>query len=405
MLRKNILAYYGANFLLIIAQSLPHAILTPLLLSKGLSLSEILLVQTFFSFCVLVAEYPSGVLADLMSRKNLFLISNVFLIASFSLVLFLDSFVFMLLAWGLYGLYSACSSGTIEASLITDIKENKKDLSKFLAKNNQITYLGMIIGSSLGSFLYLKVHAMLYIVGIFLIMLCALTIIVYFKEKEGDFKSQKSLKLLKEQVKGSLKELKDNPKLKILLVGHLITPVFFMSHFQMWQAYFLKQGVKEQYLFMFYTAFQVISILIHFLKAKNYSQKIALSSLLVLLGVSPLLLMNIPYLFIGVYALMVAFFTYMSYCLGYQFSKFVSKNNISSLSSLLSSCVRVVSVLILSLSSLELRYFSPLTIITMHFALTLIILFFFLYKANLLSEFALRLQPFSDFYSNIIAMI
>ncbi|WRD47086.1 MFS transporter [Helicobacter pylori] len=386
MLRKNILAYYGANFLLIIAQSLPHAILTPLLLSKGLSLSEILLVQTFFSFCVLVAEYPSGVLADLMSRKNLFLVSNVFLIASFSCVLFFDSFILMLLAWGLYGLYSACSSGTIEASLITDIKENKKDLSKFLAKNNQITYLGMIIGSSLGSFLYLKVHAMLYIVGIFLIMLCALTIIIYFKEKEADFKSQKSLKLLKEQVKGSLKELKDNPKLKILLVGHLITPIFFMSHFQMWQAYFLKQGVKERYLFMFYIAFQVISILIHFLKAKNYSQKIALSSLVVLLGVSPLLLSNIPYCFIGVYALMVAFFTYMSYCLGYQFSKFVSKNNISSLSSLLSSCVRVVSVLILSLSSLELRYFSPLTIITMHFALTLIALFFFLYKAKPFDE-------------------
>ncbi|WRE82316.1 MFS transporter [Helicobacter pylori] len=362
------------------------AVCSPLLLSKGLSLSEILLVQTFFSFCVLVAEYPSGVLADLMSRKNLFLVSNAFLIASFSLVLFFDSFILMLLAWGLYGLYSTCSSGTIEASLITDIKENKKDLSKFLAKNNQITYLGMIIGSSLGSFLYLKVHAMLYIVGIFLIMLCALTIIFYFKEKEGDFKSQKSLKLLKEQVKGSLKELKDNPKLKILLVGHLITPIFFMSHFQMWQAYFLKQGIKEQYLFMFYIAFQVISILIHFLKASSYSQKIAMSSLVVLLGVSPLLLSNIPYCFIGVYALMVAFFAYMSYCLGYQFSKFVSKNNISSLSSLLSSCVRVVSVLILSLSSLELRYFSPLTIITMHFSLTLLILFFFLYKAKPFDE-------------------
>ncbi|WP_187949951.1 HP1165 family MFS efflux transporter [Helicobacter pylori] len=387
MLRKNISAYYGANFLLIIAQSLPHAILTPLLLSKGLSLSEILLVQTFFSFCVLVAEYPSGVLADLMSRKNLFLVSNVFLIASFSFVLFFDSFILMLLAWGLYGLYSACSSGTIEASLITDIKENQKDLlSRFLAKNNQIAYLGMIIGSSLGSFLYLKIHAMLYIVGIFLIMLCALTIVIYFKEKEGDFKSQKSLKLLKEQVKGSLKELKDNPKLKILLVGHLITPIFFMSHFQMWQAYFLKQGVKEQYLFVFYIAFQVISILIHFLKASSYSQKIALSSLVVLLSVSPLLLSNIPYCFIGVYAFMVAFFTYMSYCLGYQFSKFVSKNNISSLSSLSSSCVRVVSVLVLSLSSLELRYFSPLTIITMHFTLTLIILFFFLYRAKPFDE-------------------
>ncbi|GAA7384341.1 hypothetical protein HpCK91_13840 [Helicobacter pylori] len=113
-------------------------------------MSEILLVQTFFSFCVLVAEYPSGVLADLMSRKNLFLVSNAFLIASFSFVLFFDSFIFMLVAWGLYGLYSACSSGTIEASLITGIKENKKDLSRFLAKNNQIAYLGMIIGKFFG---------------------------------------------------------------------------------------------------------------------------------------------------------------------------------------------------------------------------------------------------------------
>ncbi|WP_104748079.1 HP1165 family MFS efflux transporter [Helicobacter cetorum] len=381
-LRKNILAFCGANFLLTIAQGLPHAILTPLLLSKGLSLSEILLMQSFFSFCVLVAEYPSGVLADLMSRKNLFLISNVFLIASFSFVLFFDSFTLMLLAWGLYGLYSACSSGTIEATLITDIKENKKDLSKFLARNNQIVYLSMIIGSSVGSFLYAKVHAMMYVVAIFLVLLCMLAVIFYFKESKMASKSQKSLKLLKEQVKGSLKELRDNPKLKILLVGHLIVPLFFMSHFNMWQAYFLAQGIKEQYLFIFYIAFQVISILIHFLKASSYSQKITLSFLVVLLSVSPILLTNIPYLFIGVYALMVAFFTYMSYCLGYQFSSFVSKNNISSLSSLMSSCVRVVSVLILSLSSLELHYFSPLSIITTHFAITLLILFFFLYKAK-----------------------
>ncbi|AFI06677.1 HP1165 family MFS efflux transporter [Helicobacter cetorum] len=384
-LRKNILAYYGANFLLLIAQSLPHAILTPLLLSKGLSLSEILLVQTFFSFCVLVAEYPSGVLADLMSRKNLFLFSNLFLIASFCCVLFFDSFILMLLAWGFYGIASACKSGTIDATLITDIKENKQDLSKFLARNNQITYLSMIMGSSFGSFLYSKMHASMYMVALFLVLLCMLIIISFFKENQIPKKTQKGLKLLKEQVKGSLKELRDNPKLKILLVGHLIVPLFFMSHFNMWQAYFLAQGIKEQHLFIFYIAFQVISILVHFLKASSYSQKITLSCLVVLLSISPLLLTNIPYLFIGVYALMVAFFTYMSYCLGYQFSSFVSKNNISSLSSLMSSCVRVISVLILSLSSLELHYFSPLSIITAHFTITLLILFFFLYKAKVFS--------------------
>ncbi len=71
-------------------------------------------------------------------------------------------------------------------------------------------------------------------------MLCALTIIIYFKEKERDFKSQKNLKLLKEQIKGSLKELKDNPKLKILLVGHLITPVFFYEPFSNVASVFFK---------------------------------------------------------------------------------------------------------------------------------------------------------------------
>lgn len=85
---------------------------------------------------MLVVEYLSGVLVDLMSWKNLFFVFNVFLIVSFLLVLFFDSFIFMFLVWGLYGLYSVCFSGMIEVLFIIDIKENKKDLFKFLVKNN-----------------------------------------------------------------------------------------------------------------------------------------------------------------------------------------------------------------------------------------------------------------------------
>lgn len=85
---------------------------------------------------MLVVEYLSGVLVDLMSWKNLFFVFNVFLIVSFLFVFFFDSFIFMFLVWGLYGLYSVCFSGMIEVLFIIGIKENKKDLFWFLVKNN-----------------------------------------------------------------------------------------------------------------------------------------------------------------------------------------------------------------------------------------------------------------------------
>ncbi|GHP61547.1 hypothetical protein VN1193_14660 [Helicobacter pylori] len=82
-LKVNILSYYCATMLLVIAQSLPHAILTPLLLNKGLSLSQIMIIQATYSLCVLLSEYPSGVLADLINRKMLFIVSKLVLVCSF----------------------------------------------------------------------------------------------------------------------------------------------------------------------------------------------------------------------------------------------------------------------------------------------------------------------------------
>lgn len=82
-INKNILLFYLAYVCMVISISLPHAVLTVLLLKKGLSLSQILIVQSVYSFTILVSEYPSGLLADLYSKKKLFLISKVCLIVMF----------------------------------------------------------------------------------------------------------------------------------------------------------------------------------------------------------------------------------------------------------------------------------------------------------------------------------
>ena len=57
---RNTFVYLWANFLVTVAYSMPHSILTVILLSKGLSLSQILIVQSayfIFIFVFYVIEF------------------------------------------------------------------------------------------------------------------------------------------------------------------------------------------------------------------------------------------------------------------------------------------------------------------------------------------------------------
>ncbi|MFP6088290.1 MFS transporter [Helicobacter pylori] len=383
-LKVNILSYYCATILLVIAQSLPHAILTPLLLNKGLSLSQIMIIQATYSLCVLLSEYPSGVLADLINRKMLFIVSKLVLVCSFFCVLWLDSFVSMVLAWGIYGLSNALDSGTIDATLITNIKDQKEDLSPFIAKSRQISFIGLIIGSCSGSFLYLKYGVSMYYISVLLTLLCLLVIILFFKDDSSHkLEKNQQLQILKQHVRESFRELKDKPLLKNLILLSLILQIFFQSHFQLWQAYLLDKQITENYLFIFYISFQVIGILVHFCNANSYNRYMTITMIFLTGLASALLLSMNILLFVSAYILSVALFTYIDFIVSYQFSLYVSKEKISSLTSLKSSVSRVISVIILGITSLELLIFSPTIVITVHFVSTLILTCVFLYKVKL----------------------
>ncbi|BCP63093.1 hypothetical protein SUT503_01510 [Streptococcus parasuis] len=68
-IRKNINTYLIASALITISYSLPHSILTVLLISKGISLSQILVIQSAYSLAMILFEFPSGVVADMYSKR------------------------------------------------------------------------------------------------------------------------------------------------------------------------------------------------------------------------------------------------------------------------------------------------------------------------------------------------
>lgn len=80
---RNTFVYFLSNFLVTVAYSMLHSILTVILLAKGLTLSQILLIQSAYSIAIVLFEFPSGLLADNYSRKNLYSLSKVFLIVCF----------------------------------------------------------------------------------------------------------------------------------------------------------------------------------------------------------------------------------------------------------------------------------------------------------------------------------
>lgn len=63
--QKNVSIYLVITVLMTLSYALPHAILTVLLLSKSISISQILLIQACYSVGIILSEFPSGLISDI----------------------------------------------------------------------------------------------------------------------------------------------------------------------------------------------------------------------------------------------------------------------------------------------------------------------------------------------------
>ncbi len=92
-LRRNLKATLVVGFFQVFLVIMPIAV--PFFQSKGLSMQEVFSLQAIFALVVLVAEVPSGYLADLFGRKFTLLVGAVFCGVGHTLLLVAEGF------WGL----------------------------------------------------------------------------------------------------------------------------------------------------------------------------------------------------------------------------------------------------------------------------------------------------------------
>lgn len=302
--------FFAAELLMNLALTVPHAILTPLLLDKGLSLSQILLVQAGFSVAVLLFEFPSGSIADMISRRTLYFISRLVFCIFFLVVIFGHGFPLMLLAWIVYGLATALESGTLDAALINNAKRQgpagtvgepdhvESRISWLVRKQGQSAYLGMMVGSTIGALLYLSMGANIYFISVGATVISVVTIALFFRipeqhklanvdgnEATASVDKHDATRIggarrlwqeLRSHARATVEEMRDSAALRQFLLLAVIAQAFLQLHFQLWQAVGLEKGFAESHLLFLYLLFIGMSFVASFIRPEVLFQRRAL---------------------------------------------------------------------------------------------------------------------------------
>lgn len=117
----------------------------------GLSLTQTLLLQSWFTFWAFVLEVPTGVVADVFSRRASLIWGSVVASIGFFLYPLWSNLAWFMLAEFLLALGFALRSGATEALACDSVVE--KDYSRVLTRLGSVSMFGIILGPLVGAIL------------------------------------------------------------------------------------------------------------------------------------------------------------------------------------------------------------------------------------------------------------
>ena len=148
-MRKTIqLVVFLKNF----ATGVMAPVLALALMAHGATIGTLSLMIGAYSLTVIVAEFPSGVFADLCGRKTAFLVSALLFVFSYCLILFSQSAFLLAAAMLLNGLGRAFSSGSLDALAIDEAEELHSTLERVTARLAVLESAGLAAGALAGGF-------------------------------------------------------------------------------------------------------------------------------------------------------------------------------------------------------------------------------------------------------------
>ncbi len=152
-LNRNIKYYYlySATWVMMIGP-----ILTVFFLEKGLSFSQIMVLQTIAAIATVITEVPSGAIADLYGRKVSLMLSSLSFVIGLLLFVWSPNYLVLIAGQIFAGIAISFKSGA-DSSLIYDtlLKQDRiKDYMRIQSRGHSYFLGAQIIGSILAGIFF-----------------------------------------------------------------------------------------------------------------------------------------------------------------------------------------------------------------------------------------------------------
>lgn len=223
-------------------------VLNLMLLDRGASYQTLPLLYMVMATVILLFEIPSGICADMIGRKRVFILSGLFNTISF-ILLFLakESIILLFLSIALYGIGRAFASGSIDALIIDQavVKYGNQGLPKITARLSILEAVGLSMGSICGGFLAhlgegYSANLIIRTASIILVMgLAALFI------EEGSHFSE-NRKPFKEHIREGIKIVLSSRVFAIAIAGGFTVGLVLSSIETYWQPAFIQVSGSEE---------------------------------------------------------------------------------------------------------------------------------------------------------------
>lgn len=336
-----------SDFFWNLGRTFPHAILTVFLLKQGYSLSQIATLQTIFMIVAMITEFPSGVVADLMQRKKVYLFSLATLILSYLLIfIFSDNFAVLCISYVLYGFSVSLKSGTLDADVTLELREKNIPIESYSIITSYFISTSSILGGLVGAFLYEYVKQSIYFIAIVIIFIAVLVSMtchfsVTTRERKQD---EKHVDLLVNELKEGYSAVKSNNILKCLIFIFAVSMLFVQPFLQYWQVLYDDNGIPEVYFGVIYLFFQLCNIVstILFKYIKLDEKKIIINLMLIPVIYGVLCLTKYGPL-VGLPIVVILFYMYDLY-LEVALKKYAPKETISGFISLIGTIQNFASI-------------------------------------------------------------
>lgn len=216
-------------------------VLSLMLIAHGATIETLSLLIGLYSITVVASEFPSGVLADVFGRKPAFLLSNLFALLCYGLVLVSQTVILLIPAVMLMGLSRAFSSGTLDALAVsqTQAKEDQA-LLKITSRFSMLESAGLATGALIGGLLASTSNRysgnILFGIGLYS-LICILTICLVHETKTTAVGSirQPMQRLIRTQVRQSVAFIRQQGAIRAVLVLSVVTGFALITVETYWQ--------------------------------------------------------------------------------------------------------------------------------------------------------------------------